>query len=438
MVWAVVQNSVFVFDFLSHLVPISGTASSRSSTTSLANLHDLVSGFTSSKSAILGLQVLTRYLSWDSHERVLQLVGLFELSWFFSDGSWVLLSLVRYKGWIQRTSLGAPNCITSRFTVNMPGLTLPPFPEDIPTHPLLVIDYELIQAGDSEEIEKLWKAARELGFWYLKNHGADKEVEGMFDMGAETMDLPVEEKMKFEQGSEGNSFGYKALGTISTNEYGNPDNVEFINISKDDALAYPEVKNRTYPSTVNAHMLSTITPFVRKSLAVFETIYSVFDKKLDLPDGAHTDYGSLSFLHNRLGGLQVLPPGSPDWHYVRPMPGHAICNIGDALSLLSGGILRSNMHRVVPPPGVQAAYTRWSVVCFSRPCVNAELRALDESELIKETLSNMTSEERAKYNPGVTQGEWYVRRMKNTRLKNRKGPETYFASRGMEHRPNVI
>ncbi|EJD06826.1 Clavaminate synthase-like protein [Fomitiporia mediterranea MF3/22] len=359
----------------------------------------------------------------------------------------------------------------------MPGLTLPPFPQDIPTHPLLVIDFELIKAGDSEEIEKLWKAARELGFWYLKNHGADKEVEGMFDMGAETMDLPVEEKMKFEQGDEGKSFGYKALGTIATNEYGSPDNVEFINISKEDALAYPEVKNRTYPSTVNARMQSTITPFVRKSLTVFETIFSVFDKKLGLPDGtlkslhgdpsgsearaiksppkhthtgngpiekekislgAHTDFGSLSFLHNRLGGLQVLPPGSPDWHYVRPMPGHAICNIGDALSLFSGGILRSNMHRIVPPPGTQAAYTRWSVVCFSRPCANVELRALDESKLIKETLSNMTPEDRAKYKPGVTQGEWYVRRMKNTRLKNRKGPETYLASRGMEHRPNVI
>lgn len=41
----------------------------------------------------------------------------------------------------------------------------------------------------------------------LKNHGANEEVEGMFDMGSETMDLPLEEKMKFEQGDQGNSFG---------------------------------------------------------------------------------------------------------------------------------------------------------------------------------------------------------------------------------------
>ena len=42
---------------------------------------------------------------------------------------------------------------------------LPPFPDNIPTHPLLVIDYELIKAGDTQEIDKLWKAATSLGFW---------------------------------------------------------------------------------------------------------------------------------------------------------------------------------------------------------------------------------------------------------------------------------
>ena len=48
----------------------------------------------------------------------------------------------------------------------MPGLTnFPNFPDDVPTHPLLVVDYQLLRAGDGDEIDKLWKAARELGFW---------------------------------------------------------------------------------------------------------------------------------------------------------------------------------------------------------------------------------------------------------------------------------
>jgi hypothetical protein len=45
----------------------------------------------------------------------------------------------------------------------------------------------------------------------LKNHGVDEEVNAMFEMGEETMQLPMEEKMKFEQGDGGMSFGYVGL-----------------------------------------------------------------------------------------------------------------------------------------------------------------------------------------------------------------------------------
>ena len=48
----------------------------------------------------------------------------------------------------------------------MPGLTTSlPFPDDVPTAPLLVIDYQLIKANDPHELDKLWRAATELGFW---------------------------------------------------------------------------------------------------------------------------------------------------------------------------------------------------------------------------------------------------------------------------------
>ena len=44
-------------------------------------------------------------------------------------------------------------------------VNLPPFPEDVPTHPLLVVDFLRIEAGNIEEIDKLFVAAKELGFW---------------------------------------------------------------------------------------------------------------------------------------------------------------------------------------------------------------------------------------------------------------------------------
>jgi len=65
----------------------------------------------------------------------------------------------------------------------------------------------------------------------------------------------------------------------------NLDTVEFINVSKDDALAYPQVVHRSYPSTVNARMENTIAPFVRKALEVNYAVLNIFNEKLGLPQG---------------------------------------------------------------------------------------------------------------------------------------------------------
>lgn len=240
---------------------------------------------------------------------------------------------------------------------------------------------------------------------------------------------------------------------------GTPDAMEFISIAKDDILAFPERIHMKYPAPVEEHMTSTLKPFLNKALDVNNTLLSVFERKLGLADGtllglhaledrsgsearvlkspaklnasnadtsktritliAHTDVGSLSFLHNRLGGLQVLPPGSDDWQYVRPLPGHAICNIGDTLALLSGGLLQSSMHRVVSPPGAQGDLPRWSMVFQQRPGQNVQLRALaEESPLIREAVERLPIEERAKYTPNATAGEWFSRRVKNIRKTN--------------------
>lgn len=80
--------------------------------------------------------------------------------------------------------------------------------------------------------------------------------------------------------------------------------------------------------------------------------------------GGHCDVGTVTMLFNVVGGLQILPAGSENvddnWRYVRPQPGCAIINIGDSLVELSGGILRSSLHRVASPPGEQAKEVRQS------------------------------------------------------------------------------
>ena len=44
-------------------------------------------------------------------------------------------------------------------------MSFPPFPEDVSTHPLVVVDYQKLLEEDTTEIEKLWQAATTLGFW---------------------------------------------------------------------------------------------------------------------------------------------------------------------------------------------------------------------------------------------------------------------------------
>lgn len=85
---------------------------------------------------------------------------------------------------------------------------------------------------------------------------------------------------------------YKASGVNAIDEKGNRDSTEFINVSKDDALAFPTVIHRTYPRLVTARMESSIRPFVDKSLEVNGTLISVLNAKLGLLEG------TLAQLHN--------------------------------------------------------------------------------------------------------------------------------------------
>lgn len=131
------------------------------------------------------------------------------------------------------------------------------------------------------------------------------------------------------------------------------------------------------------------------------------DRQLTL--GEHTDFGSVTMLFNRLGGLQVLPPGKgAEWCYVRPLPGHAIINLGDAMAVFTNGLLRSNIHRVVSPPGEQADHTRYSLVYFSRPENEVLMKRLEGSDKIPELDDEARREAEAKGDMNAK--DWIIRR----------------------------
>ena len=72
---------------------------------------------------------------------------------------------VRNKLYIYLHKISTERPFASPSPRSMHDTAPPPFPDDVPTVPLLVIDYALLQAGDEQEIDRLWQAATELGFW---------------------------------------------------------------------------------------------------------------------------------------------------------------------------------------------------------------------------------------------------------------------------------
>ncbi|KKY19580.1 putative oxoglutarate iron-dependent oxygenase [Diplodia seriata] len=291
-----------------------------------------------------------------------------------------------------------------------------------------------------------------------------EDADTLFEVQKGFFELPVEEKEKYDFSEQGSYFGYKGYGAGIIDKDGTKDRNEFYNTSKDDILGR-SASPLPAPAMLRPHR-PVLSSFMRGSHSLVNLVLRILDARLGLPAGTlpalhrltapscdqvrfvrappqprddarvalgeHTDFGSVTVLFNRVGGLQVLlPPGmepvaaaegddpggvpmvdreerrdsanavtvgstsstttttgkqpaKETWAFVRPLPGHAIVNLGDALVKMTSGILRSNIHRVAPPPGAQADCTRYSLVYFARPEDDVVLRVLEGSERIEE------------------------------------------------------
>lgn len=294
-------------------------------------------------------------------------------------------------------------------------------------------------------------------------------IDGLFD-------LPMEEKQKCnfrDSGTYTGYLGYKAIGAFYADATGAKDRCESYNvspslsssssmrpkslqkmqISKDDLLgisdplpapAYLKSQHKLLKShTTNAHAIiqllltrlsSSLGLSESESLAQLHRLQHAGGDhasliKTDMPPrevdngaltmGAHTDYGLVTLLFNRLGGLQIYtPPGTRDvsgqqdggWMYIRPLPDHCIVNLGDATVKLSAGIFRSATHRVLRPPRNQGGTTRSSLAYFSHPESDVVLRALrgKGSDLIDRV--SAARDAAGEVDEAITSTDWLVRR----------------------------
>ncbi|OAQ65285.2 1-aminocyclopropane-1-carboxylate oxidase [Pochonia chlamydosporia 170] len=320
----------------------------------------------------------------------------------------------------------------------------PPFPDDVPTAPLLRLSLAKLQAKDPEEIKRFTSACEDLGFFYLDLRGPGDKIlqqsSDLFDVGKELFDLPLEEKKKYNFEHLKSYLGYKHMGASVADKHGNLDRNEFYNVGKDDMF---EIGEKWPAPGVLESRRDLIKSFMASAYSIVSLVLELLNDHLALPPGTlqsmhrleghggdqvrfikappqpqddrtialgeHTDFGSVTVLFNRLGGLQVLPPGADaEWCYVKPLPGHAIINLGDAMVKFTNGLLRSNIHRVVSPPGEQADSTRYSLVYFNRPEDDVILRRLQNSDRIPPLTTGLVEDE-------VTSKDWIIRRALGSR-----------------------
>lgn len=205
---------------------------------------------------------------------------------------------------------------------------------------------------------------------------------------------------------------FKPRGAAKT-ETGAPDRFEWFNLGQDGLLGLSPLQ--PLPSTAQSR-LPLFTSFLQHGQAVVSTVCRTLALQLELPadtftalqpltkpsgtvvrfikadaspDAAdlrtsmihHTDFGTVTLLANVLGGLQILAPGKTPaddgaWLYVRPRPGCLIVNLGDAMVQWTGGLLRSNVHRINYAPGEQRFRERYSLALLVRPEKDASMRRL--------------------------------------------------------------
>ena len=324
---------------------------------------------------------------------------------------------------------------------------IPPFPSDIPIATIPTISYNDLVTASPEALQAMLSATQGIGFFFLSHHPIDSDF--MFDLASSIFQLPMDEKIKYDMGTTGRYFGYKSKGVSVVDAKGTPDASEFYNIPKDDVLEVNKGEMLPQPDVI-AERKEQLQKFMRDSHDAVKVILRALERCMGMKQGVlldlhrleahssdqarvthappipsgtialgeHTDFGSVTVLFNRLGGLQALDPETNEWKYVKPVEGCALINLGDALVQLLGKRVYSGLHRVMGPPGEQASCSRHSVVYFARPEGNVPLKSLIDQDDGKEVL---------------TADEWIKQRAFMRMKANFKGQETIDKYRSMEH-----
>jgi isopenicillin N synthase-like dioxygenase len=138
-------------------------------------------------------------------------------------------------------------------------LGIPPFPEDVPTAPLLRLSSAKLLAGDPAEYQRLFQASLDIGFFYLDlsdtKQGSSllSDADNLFQVGERLFELTLEEKRKYDFSKKNSYFGYKAQGAAVVDKHGNLDRNEFYNagLHQTHPFSYTNLSRYRFPKTTS-------------------------------------------------------------------------------------------------------------------------------------------------------------------------------------------
>lgn len=295
----------------------------------------------------------------------------------------------------------------------------------MPTSQLPIIDISALISVNSEIRDRnliasqIDRACREWGFFYIVGHGVDRTLQERLEQLSRqffAQDLPT--KLKIAMALGGKAWrGYFPVGGELTS--GKPDLKEGIYFGAELGEEHPAVKTgipmhgaNLFPpipffwETVLEYMqvmtqlghtlMAGIALGLGLEASYFRDRYTsdplilfrIFNYPSDvLPSGTeekwgvgeHTDYGVLTILkQDDLGGLQVK--SNSTWIAAPPIPNSFVCNIGDMLERMTGGLYRSTPHRVQNCSGKN----RLSFPFFFDPNFDAEIKPIELNWVIND------------------------------------------------------
>ena len=284
-----------------------------------------------------------------------------------------------------------------------------------------VLDVEALVSrskGRERVAEQIRSAGREHGFFYVVGHGVDERLQFHLEaLSRRFFARSVGEKLKIQMKLGGRAWrGYFPVGQELTS--GDPDQKEGIYFGteldetdprvcagiplhganlfpenledfREAVLDYMDAVTRLGHALTEGIALSlgldgsyfhdryTSEPLVLFRIFNYPALAESALTEKPWSVGEHSDYGFLTILRqDDSGGLQVK--SHMGWIEAPPVPNSFVCNIGDMLDRMTGGLYRSTPHRVRNVSG----QARLSFPLFFDPNFNARVEPIDSRAAI--------------------------------------------------------